>query len=94
MPTLDAAHTWQFVIDGVDVTDYVDPGSVAMTDAEGAEVDTLYLELADPDGSLSLSDWQEIAWIIDAGTTDELTWFGGFLIQPERSAADGGHEFV
>lgn len=50
MPTLDAAHTWQFTIDGVDVTDYVDPNSVAMTDAEGAEVDTLYLELVDPSG--------------------------------------------
>lgn len=94
MPTLDSAHTWQFVIDGVDVTDYVDPGSVAMTDAEGAEVDTLYLELADPDGSLSLSDWQEIAWIIDPGTVDELVWFGGFVIQPEQSAIGGGLGFV
>lgn len=94
MPTLDAAHTWQFTIDGVDVTDYVEPTSVAMTDAEGNEVDTLYVELTDQAGSLSISDWQKIAWIIDPGTVDELVWFGGFVVNAERSAISGGQGMV
>ncbi len=94
MPSLDSAHTWSFTIDGADVTDYVDPSTVAMTDAEGAEVDTLYLELVDPSGSLSLSDWQEIIWIIDPGTADEIVWFGGFVIDPKRAAISGGQGSV
>lgn len=91
---LDSSHTWSFTIDGVDVTDYVDPSTVAMTDAEGAEVDTLYLELVDPSGLLSLSDWQEIIWIIDPGTADEIVWFGGFVISPRSTTFSGGQGYV
>lgn len=94
MPTLDSAHTWSFTIDGADVTDYVDPSTVAMTDAEGAEVDTLYLELVDQAAELDLLDWQEILWIIDPGTGDELVWFGGFVMQPSRAAISGGQGFI
>lgn len=91
---LDEPHSWRFEIDGIDVTFYVDPGSVDMTDAEGSEVDTLYLELVDRSGSLSFSDWQEIIWIIDHGTASEIIWFGGFLINPERTSISEGQGYM
>lgn len=86
MTSLDSQHTWQFTIDGLDVTQYVDPNSVTMTDAEGAEVDTLYLELQDVAGSLAIMSWQETVWTIDSGEVSELVWFGGFVVNVERSS--------
>lgn len=86
---LDSLHTWLITVNGVDITEYVDSGSVAMTDAEGNEVDTLYFELVDSGLSLSITSYQEVFWIIDPDTASELVWFGGFVINAEKSGLDG-----
>lgn len=87
--SLDDDHAWRFELDGADITDYVDPDSVIMTDAEGAEIDTLYLELADPAIALTIVDYQEVRWIIDAGEATELVWFGGYIVNAGYTALEG-----
>lgn len=87
---LDRRHTFRFTIDTVDVTFYVDPDTVSMTDAEGAEIDTLYFELTDLAYDLSITEWQEVRWTLDPGTVNELEWFGGFVVSCERAGVAGG----
>lgn len=87
--SLDAEHAFTFTLDGEDVTFYVDPDSPIMTDAEGAEVDTLYLELADPDASREISAYQEVRWIIDEGEPTEQIWFGGYIVNAGHTALEG-----
>ena len=89
MPTLDTTHTWEIKINAVDVTSHVDPGSLAMTDAEGSEVDTLYMELADPGETLEFGSWQSVQWTAypDGGT--KLEWFGGLVVSAETAALSG-----
>lgn len=87
--SLDDRYSWRFEIDGADVTGRVFDQSVAMTDAADGEIDTLYLELADPTKALDLDDYQEIRWIIDSETTGELVWFGGNIVNAGHGALEG-----
>lgn len=91
---LDLYHVFRFTIDTEDVTAYVDPDSVAMTDAEGAEIDTLYFELTDSAGDLSITEWQEVRWTLDPGTPRELVWFGGYVVSTERGGIAGGRGWL
>lgn len=89
--TLDVSHTFTFTLDSVDVTRFVDPDSVQMNDVEGSEVETLYLEMVARPETLWVEALSEITWVLNAGTDDELLYFGGLVIHPERSLLpDGG----
>ncbi len=89
MRILDIAHTFKFTLANADVTFYVDADSVQKTDAEGAEVETLYFEMTTP-ATLWVEPLSEVQWILDAGQAYELVYFGGLVIHPERSLLPDG----
>ena len=90
MPSLDSSHQFLFTLNGADVTFYVDPSSVQMTDAEGAEIDTLYFELTDEAGGLTVEKLMEVGWIIDPDDPAELALFGGLIVDASSATLPAG----
>lgn len=88
MPTLDTTYTWTIKINNVDVTQYVDSTSIAMTDAEGTEVDTLYFQLADTSGALDIASWQSVQWSATPAVGSKVEWFGGLIVSAESAALE------
>lgn len=87
---LDTNHTFAFYVkvggSFVDLWPYVLRGSVEINDAEGGEIDTLRLTLADYGSTLSLTEWAEC--YLEADGTTKL--FGGYIVKRQLHAAKGG----
>jgi hypothetical protein len=75
---LQETCAWALEVNGTDFWDYVEYGSVTVTQSERGETGTLTARLQNYDGTLDFSSlWKEV-YLIDATTGYYL--FGGYLI--------------
>jgi hypothetical protein len=85
---LQETCAWALEVNGTDFWDYVEYGSVTVTQSERGEIGTLAARLQDYDGTLDFlaNVWDEV-YLYDATTGYYL--FGGYLISanPEHSKA-------
>jgi len=88
---LDTVHSFKFYVkvsgSFFDLWSYVLRDSVEISDAEGGEIDTLRITLADYANSLNLDEWSEC--YLEADGTARL--FGGYIVKLKPHAAKGGH---
>lgn len=88
---LDTNHSFAFYVkvggSFVNLWPYALRDSLEINDAEGGEIDTLRVTLADYAGTLSLTEWAE-CYLETDGTTKQ---FGGYVVKVKPRAAKGGH---
>lgn len=88
---LDTNHSFAFYVkvggSFVNLWPYVLSDSLEINDAEGGEIDTLRVTLADYAGTLSLTEWAE-CYLETDGTTRR---FGGYVVKVKPRPAKGGH---